>query len=229
SYARRNILPRFNPRNYSIERQGSEVFVNFNRPGFGASEVFAEGSQYADELESSIGAGTAKESIGVRAADDATATADDFLAAKGGEVPEAYGTPYRQLTSRRVTELRAKITSRTITREEWTRLQWYERLQLRRQRGIDAFWAAERDRLIRDLPGTRNWSAAARADITAGRQPKGIFSHHRYSVSKYPQLADDPLNIYPVTYYEHIYRWHGGRWSNPTSGKPLSPNVPEWF
>jgi hypothetical protein len=45
----------------------------------------------------------------------------------------------------------------------------------------------------------------------------------------YPQVADEPLNIYPVTYYEHFNRWHGGRWRNPTSGKPLSPDVPEWF
>jgi hypothetical protein len=28
-----------------------------------------------------------------------------------------------------------------------------------------------------------------------GGTPRGIFGHHKYSVSRYPQLANDPANI----------------------------------
>lgn len=150
------------------------------------------------------------------------------LAPKRG-VPEAFGTPYRQLSPSAYARLRARVADRTITREQWSRLRWHERLSARREQGIADFWAAERRNLQAGLPGTRNWSIEARNAILAGERPAGIFSHHRFSVSQYPQLASDPANVYPVTFYEHFFRWHGGSWANPSHGVPVNPGFPEWF
>lgn len=143
--------------------------------------------------------------------------------------PTAFGTPYRQLSSKLYRALQQKVTERTITRAEWDRLQWFERLTDRRQAGIDAFWAAERQQLTQGLPGTRNWSPDAVSAILAGGQPRGIFSHHMFSVSLYPQMANDGAIIRPTTFHEHFYRWHGGSWRNPTHGIPLRPDLPEGF
>ena len=145
------------------------------------------------------------------------------------EEPSAYGTPYKQLGKQKYKQLQAKVAARTITREEWKRLQWFERLSERRERGVDLFWAAERQRLAEGLPGTRAWSPSQEATILNGRTPRGIAGHHRYSVSSYPQIANDPANIYPVTFNEHLNRWHNGAWANQTHGIPLNPSVPEDF
>ncbi len=153
----------------------------------------------------------------------------------GREVPNAttaqraFGTPYRQLGNVTYQRLLKKVDSRTITRNEWKRLQWFDRLTERRQAGIDAFWSRERQLLTQGLRGTRNWNLRARNSILSGGKPKGIYSHHLYSVSKYPQVANDPANIVPVTFYEHFYKHHGGSWSNPTHGNPLRPDLPDNF
>jgi hypothetical protein len=143
--------------------------------------------------------------------------------------PVPYGTPYRQLSNSTRSALLEKVDSRTITREEWARLQWNERLTIRRQEGIDAFWDAERQRLTQGLPGSRDWSPEAVQSILDGGQPRGIYSHHRYSVSLYAQLANDASTISPVTFYEHFYKWHGGNWSNPSHGVPLNPGILNHF
>ncbi len=169
---------------------------------------------------------TTAEQSSFTVSDDA---ASSVIRTAEGTAPKAYGTPYRQLSSRQVSRLQNKVDSRTITRDEWKRLDWHERLQMRRQRGRDAFWSAEREKLADKLPATRNWSQEAAEEILAGRQPRGIFSHHKYSVSQYPQLADDPNNIFPATFFEHFFRWHGGSWRLPTHGKPLKPDYAEWF
>ncbi|USQ96570.1 RHS repeat-associated core domain-containing protein [Caulobacter sp. RL271] len=137
--------------------------------------------------------------------------------------PTAYGTPYRQLSQKARSALLEKVQSRTITRAEWQRLQWHDRLTARRQEGIDQFWHQERQNLANGLPGTRNWNAQARQSIMDGGTPRGIFGHHKYSVSRYPQLANDPANIAPVTFSEHFQGWHGGNWRNPSHGVPLKP------
>jgi hypothetical protein len=51
--------------------------------------------------------------------------------------PVAYGTPYKQLSRKAHNELQEKVANRTITKEEWKRLSWNERLTDRRQAGID--------------------------------------------------------------------------------------------
>jgi hypothetical protein len=143
--------------------------------------------------------------------------------------PVAYGTPYRQLSAKRIAVLEAKVANRTITKDEWKHLQWQKRLSDRRQSAIDEFWIQEQQRLAQGLPGTRNWNDTAKESILAGIQPRGIFSHHTYSVSQYPQLANDPSNILPVTFFEHLQKWHGGNWRNPTHGVPLRPDLPDSF
>jgi hypothetical protein len=143
--------------------------------------------------------------------------------------PVAYGTPYRQLTQKARSELLKKVEDRTVTRDEWTRLQWNRRLTERRQEGIDAFWAQERQDLSQGLSGSRNWSPEAAQAISEGGTTRGIFGHHKFSVSLYPQLANDPTNIAPTTYYEHFYKWHGGNWRNATHGVPLRPDLPDYF
>ncbi|HHQ6623758.1 TPA: hypothetical protein ACSTL5_000189 [Serratia fonticola] len=143
----------------------------------------------------------------------------------------AHGTPYKQLSAKAKSKLNKRIKSgdRSVTRDEWKRLEWNKRLDARRQKGIDDFWALERSKLSQGLPGTRNWDDVAKKAILDGGQPKGIFSHHKYSVSKYPQLADDPSNIIPVTFYEHLFKWHGGAWWKPSHGVPLNPDIPDLF
>ena len=50
---------------------------------------------------------------------------------------------------------------------------------------------------------------------------KVIAGHHTYSASKYPQLANLGEIIYPATFREHLYGWHGGRYKLSLPGKPL--------
>ena len=152
----------------------------------------------------------------------------DVTAKEAGRLLDAVGTPFRQLGRKQYSRLQKKIADRTITRDEWKRLQWHDRLVERRARGVSLFWEAEAERLTQGLPGTRNWSQEVRELIISGGRPKGIFGHHKYSVSQYPQLASDPNNIYPVTFYEHFFRWHGGKWG-ATHGGPVDPEFSEWF
>ena len=147
----------------------------------------------------------------------------------GGSAPVAFGTPYRQLSSKAYAALQEKVKNRTITKDEWQRLNWSDRLTERRQAGIDSFWTAERQRLEQGMPGTRNWNADATQRILDSGTPRGIFAHHRYSVSQYPQLANDPSTIFPATFREHFYKWHGGNWKNPSHGTPVNPNLPDDF
>ncbi|MCB1051251.1 MAG: hypothetical protein H6510_12360 [Acidobacteria bacterium] len=126
-------------------------------------------------------------------------------------------------------QLEAKVASRTITKAQWEHLRWQKRLTQRRQEGINAFWARERQQLSQGLPGPRNWNEVAREAILAGGQPLGIFSHQKFSVSHYPQLANDPMNILPVTFFEHFQNSHGGNWRNASHGVPIRPNLPDSF
>lgn len=144
---------------------------------------------------------------------------------KYADAPIAYGTPFKQLSKKGRSELLDMVDNRTITREDWARLQWHDRLTIRRQTGIDEFWAMERQNLTDGLPGSRNWSPEALDSILSGGRPSGIFGHHKYSVSHYPQLANDPYNIVPTTFNEHLYGWHGGNWRNASHGVPLNPSL----
>jgi hypothetical protein len=141
--------------------------------------------------------------------------------------------PYKPLGPREEAELLAKVKDRTITSDEWERLQFHRRFKNRRNRGVDRFWAQERRRLRAGEPGTRNWTDEQRADILAGRTPKhagdALEGHHKHNAADYPDIADQGDNIYPATKDEHLNRWHGGNFQNDTDGQPLNPFHDEEF
>jgi GHH signature containing HNH/Endo VII superfamily nuclease toxin len=159
-------------------------------------------------------------------------TGRDGEAFEDNTVP-SYQTPHRPVTDAQRRVLRQKLNDRTITREEYARLEWDRRFNNRRARGVSRFWSQERRLLRSGQPGTRNWTPEQRADILAGRTPKHngipIEGHHRYNALDHPQLADDASNIYPATDAEHFQRWHDGNYQNDTFGEPLNPQFPEEF
>lgn len=136
-------------------------------------------------------------------------------------------TKYKQLSSKKLKLLREKEAKRTLTKVEYKHKEWQRRLTARRDKGIKSFWKEERKRILKGLPTTRNWNAKQRKDIIAGKRPKfrgkTIVSHHTYSVSKYPHLANRKELIYPATFREHIYGWHGGNTRQSFPGKPVKP------
>ena len=109
---------------------------------------------------------------------------------------------------------------------------WDRRFQNRRQRGVKRFWRGEKNKINNNKRTIRDWNERQKGDILRGKVPKDnnnkpMEGHHKYNAADYPHLADDERNIYPVTREEHQYRWHGGKWTNDTSGKPLDPDYPE--
>lgn len=135
-------------------------------------------------------------------------------------------TKYKQMSTKKLKLLREKVQNRTITREEYKRLNWQIRLTARRNKAIKEFWEKEKSLIKNGLPTTRNWSAQQTLEILAGRKPKfkgkPMSSHHKYSVTKYPHLANRPELIFPVTIYEHFFGWHGGNTRNSLPGKPIN-------
>ena len=142
-------------------------------------------------------------------------------------------TKYKQLSSRRLKILREKEAARTITKSEYKQLDWQKRLDARRKAGIDAFWNKEKILIKRNMKTTRNWSSAQKADIMHDKRPKykgfPIQSHHTYSVTKFPHLANLGFLIYPVTKYEHTNRWHARNFKTSLPGKPMNNNIKEEF
>ena len=140
-------------------------------------------------------------------------------------------TKFKQMSSKKLKILRKKIEDRTITKEEYKRLHWQKRLTTRRNTAIKEFWKSEIRRIKLGLPTTRNWSAKQLQEILSGKKPtfkgKTMASHHLYSVSKYPHLANRKELIYPATVYEHIYGFHGGNTKNSLPGIPIR-NIKEF-
>ncbi|MDG4477768.1 hypothetical protein [Streptococcus parasuis] len=135
-------------------------------------------------------------------------------------------TPYSQLSKKKATELRQKVKDRTITQEEYKRLDWNNRFQKRRKEGVDNFWLDERKRLMNGEEGTRIWSSEQQEQIISGRRPqfegKTLHGHHTYNASQYPHLANNPNIIYPATYNEHLNGWHGGSWRKILPGERIN-------
>ena len=146
---------------------------------------------------------------------------------------KSYRTPFSPLGPNQRKELQQKLENRILTNTEWDHLQWDRRFSNRRNRGVKRFWAEEKKRLRSGESGTRNWSDEQRAAILSGKTPKfeggAIEGHHTYNALDYPNMADDPTNIYPATKSEHLYRWHGGNFQNDTQGSPLNPFFDEEF
>jgi len=150
----------------------------------------------------------------------------DIIAKKKSSLDlREHPTKYKQMSSKKLKNLREKEDKRTITKEEYKHKEWQKRLTKRRNKAIEDFWKEERRKIRNGLPTTRNWSAQQIKEILSGRKPKfkgkTMASHHTYSVAKYPHLANLPQLIYPVTQYEHIQGWHGGNTRNSLPGIPI--------
>ena len=139
---------------------------------------------------------------------------------------EPHPTTQKQLSPKKMKELKQKITNRTITREEYEQYNWNKRFNQRRKEGVESFWRDERLRLSRGENGTRNWSDVQIKDILSGERAKfdgkTLQGHHTYSASQYPHLANRSEVIYPVTFNEHFRGWHGGNWKISLPGKRIN-------
>ncbi|HEY2747962.1 MAG TPA: hypothetical protein VGL86_25240, partial [Polyangia bacterium] len=148
--------------------------------------------------------------------------------------PQQHEVPHQPLSPDERAKLEEKKEARTITREELDRLDWDRRFGNRRDRGVDRFWSDERKALKAGKPGTRNWTPEQKADILAGKVPKGpdgqpMEGHHMLNAMSYPAHAADPKNVTAATRGEHKDKWHGGNFQNETHGQPLKPDHKDEF
>lgn len=137
-------------------------------------------------------------------------------------------TTQKQFSPKKMKELKQKIAERKITREEYEHYEhydWNKRFSKRRRDGVDLFWLDERKRLMNGEASSRAWTNSQRQDIIDGKKPtyndKTLQGHHTYSASQYPHLANRSEVIYPVTFNEHFYGWHGGNWKTSLPGKRI--------
>ncbi|VTT24531.1 hypothetical protein [Streptococcus gordonii] len=139
---------------------------------------------------------------------------------------EPHPTTQKQLSQKRMRELKQKIADRTITREEYEQYDWNKRFSKRRRDGVDLFWLDERKRLMNGEASSRAWTSSQRQDIIDGKKPtyngKTLQGHHTYSASQYPHLANRPEVIFPATFNEHFYGWHGGNWKMSLPGERIN-------
>ncbi|WP_255551638.1 hypothetical protein [Sporosarcina sp. E16_8] len=145
---------------------------------------------------------------------------------KGLDLNE-HPTTTKQMSSKKMKELRDKIDIRTITKQEYADYIWNKKFAKRRDKGVKEFWYQEQQRLLNNEPLTRDWSQEQLKDILAGKTPKfdgkPIAGHHSYSASKYPHISNKGEIIYPATFNEHLKGWHGGNWRNSNPGEPIIP------
>lgn len=129
----------------------------------------------------------------------------------------------KQLSAKQKARIKSKIEARTATREEYERYEWNKRLDQRRKAGIDEFWKNEKRLLELGDDTTRNWSEEQKHAILNNRKPtfnnQTMQSHHTYSVSQYPHLANVGGVIYPATPNEHLKGWHGGNYKKSKPGR----------
>ncbi|RGF61628.1 hypothetical protein DWZ62_12370 [Ruminococcus sp. AF34-12] len=132
---------------------------------------------------------------------------------------------YKQISAKEKSRLESKVRDRTITKDEYKKLEWNKKISAKRQDAVNEFWDQEQIRLQKGENGTRNWSPQQKADILNGKRPtyngKTIQGHHTYSVSKYPHLSGNSEVIYPATFNEHLKGWHGGNFRNSLPGEPI--------
>jgi hypothetical protein len=133
--------------------------------------------------------------------------------------------PVKHKSSLSIKEIKRRIKDHTATKEDYRKYDRIKRLSVKRKTAVNDFWVAERERLSNNIPGTRNWTAEQRKIIIDGGRPKvdgkTMQGHHTYSVSMYPHLAGKHEVIFPVTFEEHLYEWHGGNFKNSLPGKPF--------
>ena len=135
---------------------------------------------------------------------------------------------YKQLSSSKMNQLSRKASARTMTRLEYKTYDSNRRLIKRRDKGVNEFWKQEAKRILTGAPTTRVWTPKQQHDIIHNRKPKQngktFQSHHTYSVSRYPHLANRGEVIYPATFSEHLYGWHGGNFHKSLPGRPINHN-----
>lgn len=133
----------------------------------------------------------------------------------------------KQLSARKMKELRGKIENRTITKAEYEQYIWNKKFAKHRASGVSDFWYQERQRILNNETPTRDWNHEQLNDILNGKKPKVdgeiVQGHHSYSASQYPHLANKGEIIYPATPNEHLKGWHGGNWKKSLPGKPINP------
>lgn len=130
------------------------------------------------------------------------------------------------LSAKRRKLIKEKIDNRTATKSEYYQYMSHKRFSERRKTGVNEFWKQERRRIREGKATTREWSDAQKATILSGLRPKyngkTIQGHHTYSASRYPHLANRGEVVFPVTFDEHLYGWHGGNFKKSLPGKPVS-------
>ena len=133
--------------------------------------------------------------------------------------------PTKQMGSKRMKKVNRKVDARTATKDEYRLLRHTERLNSRREEGVAQFWNQERERILSGQKTTRPWNAEQREMILGKKlikiNGKSISGHHTYAVSQYPHLANRGEVIFPVTFYEHLYIWHGGSFFKNAPGRPV--------
>lgn len=121
--------------------------------------------------------------------------------------------------------IKEKIKNRTASMKEYKMLKSDERFAKRRKKGVAEFWKQEKKRIKKGEKTTREWNDKQKHAILNNKRPKfnhrSLSGHHTFSASKYPHLADKGEVIFPVTFDEHLYGWHGGNFKNSSPGKPI--------
>lgn len=139
----------------------------------------------------------------------------------------------KSLTAKQRRAIADKIRNRTATRTEYQQYASDIRFLNRRQTGVRQFWREEKARILNGQQPTREWSASQRQTILQNNRPKyngrTLQGHHTYSASKYPHLANQGAVIFPVTFDEHLYGWHGGNFKNSLPGIPIRQRIYHQF
>ncbi len=129
------------------------------------------------------------------------------------------------LSQKEMKDIKRKIKNRTATMKEYKNYEMTKRFNANRKKAIDDFWREEITRIGNNSP-TRTWTPDQIKDILAGRKPKyknkTIQGHHAFSAKQFPHLAKHHEVIYPSTYEEHLYGWHGGNWNTSIPGKRIN-------
>ena len=151
----------------------------------------------------------------------------DIIASRTHDLDlRAHPSKYKQLSRKQKQLLRKKMKDRTISKSEYKHYTSNKRLDSRRQTGVDNFWRQEKERLLIGKKPTRSWTPEQIHDILNDRKPKyngkSFQGHHTYSVSQYPHLANQGSVIFPVTFKEHFYGWHGKDFKKSLPGKPIN-------
>jgi len=129
------------------------------------------------------------------------------------------------ITAKQRKEIREKISNRTASKVEYKLFDSDKRFAERRKNGVNDFWKQERRRIKKNEIPTRSWNDEQKSAILRGERPKyngkTVQGHHTYSALKYPHLANKGEIIYPITFDEHLYGWHGGNFKNSLPGIPI--------